>query len=212
MRRLIVECPTGELSRVIGTPTMQKIESLEVISFLRFTQDEVALICRIKFDDQAANAKEIFNGEGFESQLLEEEENGACTFFIKKKHSVLSAVPIAASGYVSIPYEIRDGKVRATFVGDAEQIRRIRETIEEKGIPYKVVSLTDARFPPSSPLSRLTEKQQEVLITAYRLGYYDLPKRVSSEELARRFKIRSPTLVVHRRRAERRLFAEIIGP
>jgi predicted DNA binding protein len=213
MRRLIVECPTGELSRVIGTPTIQKIELLEVISFLRFTQDEVALICRIKFNDQAANVKEIFNGERFESQLLEEEENGACTFFIKKKqHSVLSAVPIAASGYVSIPYEIRDGKVKATFVGNAEQIRRIREAIEEKGIRHKVLSLTDARFPPSSPLSRLTEKQQEVLIAAYRLGYYDLPKRVSSEELARRFKIRSPTLVVHRRRAERRLLAEVIGP
>ena len=75
-----------------------------------------------------------------------------------------------------------------------------------------MVSLTDARFPPGSPLGRLTERQQKVLIMAYRNGYYDLPKRVSSEELARVVGVRASTLVVHRRRAERRLLAELIGP
>jgi predicted DNA binding protein len=42
------------------------------------------------------------------------------------------------------------------------------------------------------------------------LGYYDVPRRVSSEELAKRLKIQEPTLVMHRRKAERRLLAALI--
>ncbi len=45
----------------------------------------------------------------------------------------------------------------------------------------KVVSLMDAKFSPSSPLQRLTEKQRDVLIKAYKLGYYDRPRKISSE-------------------------------
>jgi hypothetical protein len=36
--------------------------------------------------------------------------------------------------------------------------------LEDAGVRYRVVSLTDAQFPPHSPLSRLTEKQRRVLI------------------------------------------------
>ena len=211
MRRLTVECSTDELARAIGDPTVQKIESLEVISFLKHAEDGAALIFRVKFKDMVSNANEVFNGDGVESELLDEEEDGTCSFFLKRGQTSLSKMALAAGGYISTPHEIRDGKLRTTFIGDTKQIRRIREAIEEKGIKYKVVSLTDARFPPGSPLGRLTEKQQRVLIMAYSHGYYDLPKRISSVELARRLGVRSSTLVVHRRRAERRLLAELIG-
>lgn len=69
----------------------------------------------------------------------------------------------------------------------------------------------DAKFSKDSPLSRLTEKQRKVLVTAYRLGYYDEPRRISSLELAKRLRVNSSTLINHRRRAERHLLAELIG-
>jgi len=50
-----------------------------------------------------------------------------------------------------------------------------------------------------------------VLLAAFRLGYYDVPRRVSSEELAMQLKIREPTLATHRRKAERRLLSAIVG-
>jgi predicted DNA binding protein len=214
MRRLIVECPTGELDRVLGDSITRKIESLEVISFLRFTKDEAAMICRVKFHGKVANVEEMLKSKGFEMQILEQEKDGICTCFVRKIYQAKTSArdSLAAEGYLSIPYEIRDGKVRATFVGNEKQIKRILETIEGTGIRHKVVSLIDARFPSGSPLGHLTEKQRRVLITAFRLGYYDLPKRISSEELARMLKVQASTFVVHRKRAERRLLAEIIGP
>ena len=71
--------------------------------------------------------------------------------------------------YFSTPFEFRDGRVKLAFLGSAKQMRKNLEYLERhaKG-RFKVVSLTDARFAPDSPIARLTEKQRRVLITAYR--------------------------------------------
>lgn len=69
--------------------------------------------------------------------------------------------------------------------------------------------LADADFSPISPLNQLTEKQREVLITAYKLGYYDIPRRINSEQLAKKLNIGDSTLVEHLRKAERRLLVNI---
>jgi len=50
----------------------------------------------------------------------------------------------------------------------------------------------------------------KVVSAAFNLGYYGLPKRISSNELGRRLGMRSSTLVVHRIKAERHLLAEVL--
>jgi predicted DNA binding protein len=83
--------------------------------------------------------------------------------------------------------------------------------MDKARLHYRVVSLMDARFSPDSPLARLTGRQREILTKAYELGYYDRPRRISSDELASRLNIAKSTLVAHRRKAERRLLAEILS-
>jgi predicted DNA binding protein len=61
-----------------------------------------------------------------------------------------------------------------------------------------------------SPLDRLTEKQRKIIISAYRLGYYDVPRKMHSEKLANRMKLSRATLVEHLNKAERRLLSRII--
>jgi predicted DNA binding protein len=114
-------------------------------------------------------------------------------------------------GYFSLPYEIRGGKVRVTFLGSAKQVRDFIKRFEDAGVRYRVVSLTDAQFSPHSPLNRLTEKQRRALITAYTLGYYDVPKKIGLVQLAERLDRAHSTLDVQLRRAERRLLYHIIN-
>ena len=102
----------------------------------------------------------------------------------------------------------RDGKVRVTLVGDDEQVK---EFLENRGINYKVLSLTDAKFSLNSPISRLTEKQQEAISLAFRLGYFDTPRKIRVDELAAKLGLASSTLAVHLRRAERHLLAEMLN-
>ena len=132
----------------------------------------------------------------------------------KKERDLEMTAANSAMPYIGTPFEITDGTAKVTFLGTARQIRnqlRALEKAAERGIHYKIISLTDARFPADSPISRLTDKQRKVLITAYKLGYYDAPKRVSSEDLARKLGLVKSTFVAHRRKAERRLLDEMLS-
>jgi predicted DNA binding protein len=57
----------------------------------------------------------------------------------------------------------------------------------------------------------LTEKQREVLISAHKLGYYDIPRRINSDQLAEHLDIANSTLVEHLRKAEQRLLVHILA-
>ena len=52
--------------------------------------------------------------------------------------------------------------------------------------------------------------QRKVIITAFKGGYYEYPKKASVKELADAIGIRGSTFVTYRRKAERRILEELI--
>ncbi|UCE45595.1 MAG: helix-turn-helix domain-containing protein [Methanobacteriota archaeon] len=57
----------------------------------------------------------------------------------------------------------------------------------------------------------LTAEQEHVLQTAFNLGYFDIPKKIKLDALARRLNISKATLDVVLRRAQRKVVASHIG-
>src|SRR5208283_2975353 len=94
-----------------------------------------------------------------------------------------------AGGFLFTPIEIRDGKIKLTFLGNVKQVKEFLKGIESGGVTHRILSLTDAKFSPDSPLSRLTEKQRTILTAAYKRGYYDLPRKIESRKLAQELKL-----------------------
>ncbi len=217
MRRLIVELSVQDFNKLVPDDPIQDVKSMEVLHFLRFDHEEVALIARVEFNKPDVSIEDIFRDGLIEAQLLErekEKENGICTYFIKAKppQAIRGGFDLKViGGCVSLPYEVKDGKVKVTLLGSAKQVRAPLKLLEDAGVRYRVVSLTDAQFPPHSPLSRLTEKQRRPLITAYTLGYYDVPKKIGLVQLARRLDLAHSTLDAHLRKAEHRLLYHIIN-
>lgn len=206
---LIKKVQTAEIERL---ETLKKIKSFQMLHILRFDSSEVAAIFRLEAKDESLKVEEllksILTSLKVEYQLLEQDRE-ACIFFIKGKPPQPSLETGTGRGmYPLLPFEVNEGKVRVTLVGDNEQVKQF---LENRGVNYKVVSLTDAKFSLESPISRLTEKQQEAISLAFRLGYFDTPRKVSAEELAQRLGLSSSTLTVHLRRAERRLLAEALN-
>jgi len=56
----------------------------------------------------------------------------------------------------------------------------------------------------------LTDRQQEVLRSAYLAGYYEWPRDTTAEQLADQLDIASATLHQHLRRAERNLLDTLL--
>lgn len=60
---------------------------------------------------------------------------------------------------------------------------------------------------PERPLDTLTDRQRDVLETAYELGYYEVPRKASSEAVATELGLEISTVAEHLQRAERNLLA-----
>jgi hypothetical protein len=211
MRRLVVEFVINELADRRMMPAMGEIESMEVISFLRSTPKEYAAICKIKLKNPKMRVEGAVADQLGEVQVLEQNREGSICYLTGRRRSkVMKTDPLGRDVYLAPPYEVHDGRLRVSFLANAGAVRRILRRLNKSGVSYKVVSLTDARFLPNSPLIQLTDKQRNVIEAAFKRGYYDVPRRVSSQELAKQLEIREPTLVMHRRKAERKLLSAVI--
>jgi HTH DNA binding domain len=221
MRRLVVEFYGRELERRMERSSFKNAKSMEVVHLLKNDQNEFAAICRIRLKDRSLKVEDCFKDDGVTTdvQVLEREgevggEEPAFLILLKRKsrsETFFGQASKPGSGYMFGPPEFNEGRLRFTFLGTQRQVGEFLGAAEQKGLQCKVISLTDADFGPDSLLNRLTEKQRKVLVSAYRLGYYDVPRRISSAELAESLSLRGATVVEHLRKAERRLLAGILN-
>jgi hypothetical protein len=58
-------------------------------------------------------------------------------------------------------------------------------------------------------MTELTDRQREVIETAYQAGYFDWPRGSTAEEIAETLGITAPTLHAHLRKAEARLLTDL---
>lgn len=216
MRRITVQLTAADITKAFGNSHgfNDAIRSIEVLSFLKSTPREVVEVCRIQVADPATRITDVFTHPSEEISILQQESPDTYVCFYRRRPlrrlmSIISSVP---GGYLSVPYEVRDGRLRITLLGNTRSIRTFLKNLQGAGLHPKVVFLTDANFSPVSPLEHLTVKQKTVIVDAFKQGYYDFPRRVSSQDLAEKLSIREPTLVVHRRKAERKLLAHILAP
>jgi len=213
MRRAVLEIESTEIGKFLGEALPLEFDSFEVLAFLREDVREVAMVCKVSLKDPATLPEEVFSGSSLQVQVLEKLDKQTWICFVKRRRFSRGSIQhrLLAHGYLSTPFFLKGGSLTASFLGSAAEVKGLLRKLDALGARYRVVSMGDAKFSFDSPMNRLTEKQLRVIVTAYNLGYYGLPRRVSSRELASKLKMSEPTLVMHRRKAEKRLFGAILS-
>jgi hypothetical protein len=84
-----------------------------------------------------------------------------------------------------------------------ENIPGFLQGLHARGVSYKISGISKV-----SAERGLTSKQERVLKSALETGYYDYPKRTSTEDLAGSLGISRSTVSEILRRAERRIISE----
>ncbi len=116
---------------------------------------------------------------------------------------VCSSIMNSNTGYFVGP-AVTDSNCEVSYklFMSGEAIPRFLQTLHDSGVDYKISEISKL-----SPKKDLTSRQEKVLKSALELGYFDYPKRVSTEELSAQLGVAPSTLNEILRRAERRIIS-----
>jgi hypothetical protein len=107
--------------------------------------------------------------------------------------------------------DLSDEGATWSLTGPLEAISGTVDGYETVGVSPDLRRL-DAYEGETDPLDGLTERQREVIETAWDMGYYEVPKDASTEDVAASLDLDGSTVAEHLQRAERNLLAEHLKP
>jgi DNA-binding CsgD family transcriptional regulator len=121
----------------------------------------------------------------------------------------LLRIPRELGIVVDTPLEFtRDGGIGLTLVGEEADIRQAIAAVPES-VTHTVERTGNYRPDRERLFAELTDRQQEILLTALEMGYYEQPRRATSEELAEQLDCTKTTVGEHLRKAEEKVLTGI---
>lgn len=100
-----------------------------------------------------------------------------------------------------------DGMLQWNVIApNADALRRLVDKVKALGCSVEL-----KRVSKLSTASELTRTQERVLQLAYELGYFEIPRRIKLDKLAKRLEISKATLDVMIRRAQKKIIASHMG-
>lgn len=214
MRRVTIEFNYEDAWKQIFGPNSQKVEVLEALRCFKCDAQGIAIICRIKLKDRSIGIKDLAGkGPATNVEVLYKEKDDSQVVFIEGR----PCIPPPPKNFpptrllAARPPEFLDmNRMKAEVIGRNADIKNLLK-YASKSNSYKILGLTSLDTASESLLSSLTAKQRHALLTAYALGYYDVPRRISSEDLSRHLNADKSTVVEHLRKAERKIIASVIA-
>jgi hypothetical protein len=216
MRRITMEFDYQKAWKWIFGSNSEKVEVLEALRCFKCDTQGLAIICRIRLKDRKITIQDLLMGKGLLTniELLYKEKDGSLVVFIEGR----SCVPKPPKDIkqpkmlMTRPPDFLDvDRMKVEMIGKEDEIKKLVHYANKWGDnSFKILGLTSIDAKGESLLSKLTTRQRQMLLTAYALGYYDVPRRISSDDLSRHVNIDKSTIVEHLRKAERKLLDGII--
>jgi hypothetical protein len=215
MRRITLEFNYQEAWKKIFGSNHDKVEVMEALRCFKCDLDGLAIICKIRLKNKNMSVKDLV-GKGLLTniEILYRENDGSLVVFIEGR----SCIPQPPEGtrmpklFMARPPDFLDvNRMKAEVIGGEKDVKTVLQHANSWNNIYKILGLASVDTRPESPLSRLTPKQRQALLTAFALGYYDVPRRISSEDLSRHLNADKSTIVEHLRKAERKLIDGIVA-
>jgi hypothetical protein len=215
MRRVTLEFNYQDAWKQIFGSNAEKVEILEGLRCFKCDLESIAIICRIKLKDKRMNVKDLI-GKGLLTniEILYKEKDGSEVVFIEGR----LCIPQLPKGarlpklLVARPPDFLDvDRMKVEVLGREMDIKKILQNASRWSNTYKILGLTSIDAKEESLLSKLSIKQRQALLTAFALGYYEVPRKISSEELSSHLNADKSTVVEHLRKAEKKLIDGIIA-
>src|SRR5919197_2485938 len=216
MRSVKLEFNYHDVWKQIFGPNSTKVEVLDALRCFRCDISGIAIVCKILLKDKSMSVKDLV-GKGLLTNieiLYKEKKDSSLVVFIEGKSCIPKPpkdVPFHKLLMATPPDFLDVNRMKVEVIGKEKEIKNLLQYAGKWSAMYKILGLTSLQTTSESHLSKLTSKQRKALLTAYALGYYDIPRRISSQDVSRHLNVDKSTVVEHLRKAERKLIAGIIS-
>lgn len=103
-----------------------------------------------------------------------------------------------------------DGSIRVSVIGQDDVVQKAIDHVPDN-VRLELEQLSDYDPELRELSSLLTERQREILDAAVEVGYYQVPRKATHEDIAALVGISTTTVGEHLRKIEARLLSEIAG-
>jgi hypothetical protein len=200
---------------------MNILHRVEVLHLLRLDTKGYLLICRMPSSDWSIYQKSPRSSQSqkMSVKLLGKERSGDALLQVvglwleREKRNpkafeffrAMEQAPLFGLGNPTI-----DSKgIKFSIVAEPSKIKALLGGLEKFNIEYKVHNLSKLQGRNRTLLSDLTRQQLRVLNLAHTLGYYEIPRKQGTKNLARILDMDTATVGEHIRRAEKHVFDEL---
>lgn len=214
MQKIVIEMNPTLASKFVPKNFFETVEYIEGKALLRldFEKGVKIGICDIKMKHELS-LKDLKTPDGFTILNILREDNNkyTCLVKIEYKSSLMKLLKLfnVENIIYDLPFIISKEKIVFAFIGENENLKRLFKIIKPLGF-IKNIHFQKIEFSEYDTLSCLTERQREIIIAAKKNGYYELPRKITTEELSRKLGISKATLIEHLRKAENRIVSYIM--
>ncbi len=119
----------------------------------------------------------------FELSVLEMEENKA-VFNVKTKDPYLLYAIIKCGVLVDFPVRVEEGFAYWRLISSRDRIDQLLTIFEQKNIKFKLLRIGISPYNIEDDKNKLTYNESNILDKAISLGFFEIPRKISLEELA----------------------------
>jgi len=119
----------------------------------------------------------------FEFNLMERDESRV-KFNVKTKDPYLLYALIKCGVLVNFPVNVRDGNAYWKLISSRDRIDKLLTLFEEKDLIFELLRIGKAPFNIDDNENKLTLEESKILDKAIETGFFEVPRKISLEELA----------------------------
>jgi predicted DNA binding protein len=214
MRKLTVQFRPFEEVKEAQKQIFEKIQSYEILEMLKVDFEEglcVDLIeVLLKEGESIHDVKSIDKMEIMSVLKSDGNKHTCLVKFFEEGDSREINKEFDLDLILTTPTIVSQDICTVSYIGENENLQKFVEIVKTQAGTIVNMSFTKASYQKHDILSVLTDKQKEILIAANHYGYYDFPKKITSEQLSKKVNISRPTLIQHLRKAEGRIMSNIL--
>ncbi len=215
MRKMVLEVEPNEGTVASLRPILDCLSSYEIIEQLKFDREKgtcVDLIqCRLREGLSIDDTRWFGHMEVLAVVKSQGDDHTCLVKYYEPPGTEDASEDFDMDLVYTTPSLISEERFVVSAIGTDRDLARFMEGVKKHVGEVTKMSLTRAAYQRRDILTVLTDRQREVLTAANRYGYYEYPRRVSSEKLADRVGISKPVLLQHLRKAEKRIMADIFA-